>query len=106
MGRMSSRAPLVGGSLSFDCAADTYDATRALPEDVAPKLTDALQRALAAAALLPFASGAFRAALTVHVLHLVSSWQAALAEIRRVLAPGGVFIHHFTRYEPNTWAPS
>jgi len=152
---MSSRAQLVGGSLSFDHAADIYDATRGDADHISAKLTDALQRELDAVATdqlleigvgtgrisrplmergvrvtgvdiaprmlaklreqlgphhtppdlliadataLPFASRAFRAALTVHVLHLVSDWRAALTEIRRVVAPGGVFIHHFTRF--------
>lgn len=35
---------------------------------------------------LPFASGTFRAALLVHILHLVADWQAVLAEVRRTLA--------------------
>jgi len=155
MGGVESRPTLVGGSLSFDHAADFYDATRGDPEHISARLTDALERELAAAGAgrlleigigtgrisrplmergvritgvdiaprmlaklreqlgpgytppdllladataLPFAPATFRAALTVHVLHLVSSWQAALAEIRRVIAPGGVFIHHFTRF--------
>ena len=42
---------------------------------------------------LPFRDGSFPAALTVHVLHLVSDPLAALAEFRRVLSPGGVYLH-------------
>ncbi|MCH8052242.1 MAG: class I SAM-dependent methyltransferase, partial [Chloroflexi bacterium] len=42
---------------------------------------------------LPFRDGAFPAALTVHVLHLVSSADDTLAEIRRVLAPSGVYLN-------------
>ncbi|MCH7488119.1 MAG: class I SAM-dependent methyltransferase [Chloroflexi bacterium] len=42
---------------------------------------------------LPIRDGAFPAALTVHVLHLVSSAEATLAEIRRVLAPGGIYLN-------------
>ena len=42
---------------------------------------------------LPFRDGAFPAVLTVHVLHLVSSAEDVLAEIRRVLAPGGVYLN-------------
>ena len=45
------------------------------------------------ATLLPFRDNAFPAALTVHVLHLVSSANDALAEIRRALAPGGVYLN-------------
>lgn len=38
---------------------------------------------------LPFPAGRFQIVLTIHVLHLVGDWRAALREIRRVLAPGG-----------------
>lgn len=38
---------------------------------------------------LPFPDHRFDAAIVVHVLHLVSAWRQALAEIRRVTAPGG-----------------
>ncbi|HZO87805.1 MAG TPA: class I SAM-dependent methyltransferase [Chthonomonadaceae bacterium] len=41
---------------------------------------------------LPFASGAFGAVLIVHILHLIVDWREVLAEIRRVLAPGGVLL--------------
>jgi len=144
------------GSISFDHAADTYDATRALPPPVAAKLTGALTEELRAvdtdrllevgigtgriarplmergvrltgvdiaprmlaklreqlgsahhapdlllgdATALPFAPATYRAALMVHVLHLVSDVNAAIAELRRVLAPGGIFIHHYTDYQ-------
>jgi ubiquinone/menaquinone biosynthesis C-methylase UbiE len=40
---------LVGGSVSFDHAADGYDATRSDPDEVSVRLTEALQRELAAA---------------------------------------------------------
>ena len=46
---------------------------------------------------LPFRDDAFPAVLTVHVLHLVSSANAALAEIRRVLADGGVYLQKVQR---------
>jgi len=45
---------------------------------------------------LPFASHQFDALLTVHVIHLVGPWRAALHEFRRVLKPGGAYI--------NTWS--
>jgi ubiquinone/menaquinone biosynthesis C-methylase UbiE len=48
---------------------------------------------LADAARLPFPTGHFDAVLTVHVLHLVSRWQDALDEIKRVLKPGGVYLN-------------
>jgi SAM-dependent methyltransferase len=41
---------------------------------------------------LPFRDACADAVLEVHVLHLVSDWRQALAEARRVLAPGGVVL--------------
>lgn len=41
---------------------------------------------------MPFADGSFDAALAVHVLHLLPDWRMALAEIARVVRPGGVLI--------------
>jgi SAM-dependent methyltransferase len=41
---------------------------------------------------LPFAPERFDAVLAVHVFHLVPNWQQALAEVRRVLLPGGVLL--------------
>jgi SAM-dependent methyltransferase len=59
---------------------------------------------LADATRLPFRDASFPAALIVHVLHLVSDWRAVIAEIKRVLAPGGALIHDRTRYaENNPW---
>lgn len=146
---------VVGGSVSFDNAADIYDATRALPSEVAAKQTEALltelraircdrlleigigtgriarplmergvrvtgvdlaprmmQRlceqltlrhtapdlAYADATRLPFRDASFQAILMVHVLHLVSDWQATVAEMLRVRARSGVFLHDYTHY--------
>jgi SAM-dependent methyltransferase len=41
---------------------------------------------------LPVRDGAVGAAVVAHVLHLVADWRAALAELRRVLRPGGVLL--------------
>ena len=41
---------------------------------------------------LPFGDAGFDAVLEVHVLHLVPDWELALAEARRVLAPGGMIV--------------
>ena len=38
---------------------------------------------------LPFRTGAFQAALMVHILHLIEHWPLVLQEARRVLAPTG-----------------
>lgn len=152
---------LVGGSVSFDVAADVYDETRALAPEIVTKQTDAILAELRAAGAdrllevgigtgritrplmerglrvagvdiaprmvaklreqlgpghlppdllfgdatrLPLRDDSFRAVLMVHVLHLVSDWRAVIDEMRRVLAPGGVFLHDRTRYgEGNPW---
>jgi SAM-dependent methyltransferase len=48
--------------------------------------------ALADATRLPLRDRSVDAVLEVHVLHLIPAWRAALAEARRVLAPGGVVL--------------
>ena len=57
----------------------------------------AARLAQADAIALPFSNAQFDGVLTIHVLHLVGDWRAALREIRRVLRPGGVFV--------NSWNP-
>lgn len=49
---------------------------------------------------LPLSDDSFRAVMIVHVLHLVSSMPAAIEEIKRVLAPGGVLLHQTRRPHP------
>jgi ubiquinone/menaquinone biosynthesis C-methylase UbiE len=44
-------------------------------------------------AYLPFPTHYFDALLTVHVMHLVGPWRAALREFRRVLKPGGKYLN-------------
>lgn len=41
---------------------------------------------------LPFGAGVFDAVVAVHVFHLISAWQNALAEAARVLKPGGLLL--------------
>jgi ubiquinone/menaquinone biosynthesis C-methylase UbiE len=47
---------------------------------------------------LPFASGSFDGAYLRHVLHLIPSWVSALAEVVRVVRPGGRFVASITDY--------
>jgi len=42
---------------------------------------------------LPFPDATFTGIYTVHVFHLVQNWRQALAEVQRVLQPGGVYIN-------------
>ena len=44
-------------------------------------------------AYLPFPTHYFDALLTVHVMHLVGPWRAALREFSRVLKPGGKYLN-------------
>jgi len=150
-------------SVSFDRAADIYDATRALSEDaqrgiadgiiaeiervgadrvlevgvgtgriarplaehgvrvlgvdIAPKMLQRLvaqldERHLAPdlmlgdATRLPVADGAAGVVLSFHVLHLIPDWELACDEVRRVLAPGGTFVHYQRRDEYHKWIES
>ena len=48
--------------------------------------------ARADATQLPFRDGRLDSVLACHVLHLIPNWARCVAEIRRVLRPGGVFL--------------
>jgi SAM-dependent methyltransferase len=55
---------------------------------------------------LPFGNASFDAVLEVHLLHLVPSWERALAEARRVLVAGGMLLHAGGgRYERGSGSP-
>ncbi len=55
-------------------------------------------------ARLPFAPHQFDAVLAVHVLHLIPDWRGALAEIARVVRPGGVFVQGRDWRDPQSCA--
>lgn len=44
------------------------------------------------ATCIPYANQSFDAVVVVHVFHLIPMWQQAIAEVRRVLKPGGVLL--------------
>jgi SAM-dependent methyltransferase len=48
--------------------------------------------AQADATRLPFAAHSFDAAVAVHIFHLIPTWQAALAEVERVLRPDALLL--------------
>ncbi|WP_242046395.1 MULTISPECIES: class I SAM-dependent methyltransferase [Calothrix] len=56
------------------------------------------------ATALPFDSDSFDVALVVHVFHLIAAWKQALAEIRRVLKPGGILL--YTHGQTNSTSPA
>jgi SAM-dependent methyltransferase len=57
--------------------------------------------AQADATRLPFAGARFDGLLTIHVLHLIGHWRAALREFRRVLRPGGVYVNSRRWHNPD-----
>jgi ubiquinone/menaquinone biosynthesis C-methylase UbiE len=60
--------------------------------------------ACASATALPFSDSDFDAVLTAHVLHLISNWQEVLAEFKRVLRRGGIYLD--ARSEAKGTSPS
>lgn len=50
------------------------------------------------ATTLPFADGAVDAALLRWVLHLIADWRGVVAELARVVRPGGVMVIHLGAY--------
>jgi ubiquinone/menaquinone biosynthesis C-methylase UbiE len=57
------------------------------------KYGSAVTPVLGDASMLPFDDATFDAVLSCHVLHVLPDLTAVLAEIRRVLRPGGVYLH-------------
>lgn len=53
---------------------------------------ETLPVAIADATRLPFGDRTFSAAVAAHVLHLIPGWRAAVDELLRVVAPGGVIL--------------
>jgi SAM-dependent methyltransferase len=53
------------------------------------------------ATALPFPDTALGAALVAHVLHLIPDWERALAELVRVIRPGGSVVAVIGRFSPD-----
>ena len=51
---------------------------------------------------LPLAASGFEAVVSVHVFQLIADWGRALAEVRRVLRPGGVFLNGYEWRPPDS----
>ena len=73
-------APIVG-----------LDLSRPMMEVLRTK-TSAIPLVEGDATCLPFDDGAFDAAYAAHVLHLIPTWEDAMAEMVRVVRPGGVLL--------------
>ena len=76
---------------------------RTVGVDIGPAMLSkagGMHRTLADLRALPFADRTFSAVLVVHVLHLIPEWDDALAELWRVVTPGGRLILGFEEREP------
>lgn len=77
------------------------DISEPMMEKLREKLTGSHRLTLVNADItaLPLESASFDVAIASHILHLIPDWRKAMAEIRRVLKPDGVFIyfHHPNR---------
>lgn len=58
---------------------------------------------IADAVELPFPDHVFGAGLAVHVLHLIPRWRDALAELARVVRPGGTVLADVGSWETGKW---
>jgi ubiquinone/menaquinone biosynthesis C-methylase UbiE len=88
----------VGRLIGVDIARPMLARLREKPGSarVTPILADVLA--------LPFADASFDAVVSVHVFHLVPEWRRVLAEVRRVLAPGGRLLNaEESRLLPELW---
>ena len=76
----------VGRYVGTDLARPMLDVLREKPtgEEIHLLIADATR--------LPFAEGVFDAALAIHVLHLVRGWRNVVAELARVVRPGGAIL--------------
>jgi SAM-dependent methyltransferase len=60
--------------------------------DVLRTKTAAIPLVQGSVTALPFPDGCFDASYVAHVLHLIPAWEGALAELVRVVRPGGVVL--------------
>lgn len=84
------------------------DVSEKMLAELRRKLADAPEGAVgrlrllqADATALPFEDASFDAAVSAHVLHLIPAWRRALAEVRRVLEPEGVFLYCHQEWDEN-----
>jgi ubiquinone/menaquinone biosynthesis C-methylase UbiE len=88
-------APLVGSYYGIDLSRPMMNRLRA------KQYSEAIFVAEGDATQLPFPTGTFDAVVAVHVFHLIPNWRDALAEVRRVLRPGGMLVHCWSKDSQN-----
>lgn len=69
-----------------------------LRQRITPDMTIDLIRADATA--LPLRNASYDAGIATHVFHLIAAWPQAIAELRRVIRPGGLFALGFNQNDP------
>ncbi|MDX2160924.1 MAG: class I SAM-dependent methyltransferase [bacterium] len=80
-------APHVGMYIGIDISTAMMDRLRA------KRTNERIFVVQGDAARLPFADASFDAVTAVHIFHLIPAWRGVLAEVRRVLKPGGALLH-------------
>jgi ubiquinone/menaquinone biosynthesis C-methylase UbiE len=83
------------GSLADEDAARTVSCQRFTHLDP----TASMRLVVSDITALPFHDDSFEAVVAVHIFHLVDGWQQALAEVVRVLRPGGRLLQCWDSYE-------
>jgi len=79
-------APAVARFIGIDIARPMLDVL------VEKRADERIDLCVADATRLPFADASFDATLAIHVLHLIPGWRAAVAELGRVVRPGGTVL--------------
>ncbi|MCC5860690.1 MAG: class I SAM-dependent methyltransferase [Gammaproteobacteria bacterium] len=65
---------------------------------------EGIQLAQADITALPFREGVFDGAMAVHVLHLVADWAGVLAQVSRLVRPGGTLVLGRDWVDPESFA--
>jgi ubiquinone/menaquinone biosynthesis C-methylase UbiE len=70
---------------------------------VSPSKQATMRLVIADMTAIPFHDASFDAVIASHVFHLVSEWQQALKEVRRIVRPGGVLMRCWNEKWENRW---
>lgn len=92
MAQKASKGRVVGIDISDEMVTLSAETSTAFPN---------LEVRVASAEKLPFAGGEFTHAFSMESLYYYADMPGALKEIRRVLAPGGVFVNVVDLYQEN-----